>query len=278
LKLAILADIHSNLPALQAIIKDIQSWGPDRVIVAGDIINRGPSPVECLQLIRTMIESDDWVALRGNHEDYVLFHEIPDAPRSGPKFIVHLASFWTYEKLKATISMLQNLPGIYSLLDPEGQEVRITHASMGGIRDGIFPFMSDEKLRRKIGDPPILFCVGHTHIPLVRRLEDTLVVNVGSAGLPFDGDTHPSYAQLYWHKGNWEADIVRVDYDYQQAESDFFTTGYLEEAGPLAQLVLLELRQARSHLYQWAQHFQEQVLSGHISIESSVDKFLCAYS
>jgi predicted phosphodiesterase len=274
LKLAILADIHANFPALEAVLEDIQSWGPDRVIAAGDIINRGPRPMDCLELIDDKVQSDGWTILRGNHEEYVLYHEQPDASKNGPEFEVHLASFWTYKKLTAAMPMLHNLPLTYSLPDPNGEEVRITHASMGGIRDGIYPSMSDEKLRCKIGDPPVLFCVGHTHIPLVRRLEGTLVVNVGSAGLPFDSDTRPSYAQLTWRCGIWEAEIVRIQYDFQQAEDDFFTSGYLEEAGPLAFLVLLELRQARSYLYQWAHYYQQQVLAGDISMEQSVKDYL----
>jgi predicted phosphodiesterase len=277
LKLAILADVHANLHALQAIIEDVQSWGPDHVIVAGDIVNRGPRPLECLELIHNKVQADGWIILRGNHEEYVLNHEKPEAPRSGPAFDVHLASYWTYMKLSKAMPLLGRLPLIYSLPDPAGEEVRITHASMGGIRDGIFPGMSDERLRSKIGDPPVLFCVGHTHVPLIRRLDGTLIVNVGSAGLPFDGDTHPGYAQLTWRNGFWDADIVRIGYDIHETERDFFTTGYIDEAGPLAHLVLLELRHARSLLYHWAVYYQDPVTAGKITMNQSVDEFLSNY-
>jgi predicted phosphodiesterase len=274
LKLAILADVHANLPALQAVLEDINSWKPDQVIAAGDIINRGPRPLECLELIDAKVQSNAWTILRGNHEEYVLYHEQTDAPKSGPAFEVHLASFWTYKKLAAALPMLRSLPLTLSLTDPDQEEVRVTHASMGGIRDGIYPHMSDDRLRTKIGNPPVLFCVGHTHVPLVRRIDRTLVVNVGSAGLPFDGDTQPSYARLTWQRGFWDAEIVRVRYDIQQAERDFFTTGYLDEAGPLARLVLVELRQARSQLYQWAVYYQERVLAGELSMDQAVKEFL----
>lgn len=274
MKLAIFADVHSNLPALQAVIKDIQSWSPDRVIIAGDLVNRGPRPLECLELIHEKVESDGWIILRGNHEDYVLCHEQSDAPLSGPPFEVHRASYWTFEKVSAMMSVLRNLPLTLSFLDAQGEEVRVTHASMRGIRDGLYPWMPDEKIQKRLGAPPKLFCVGHTHLPFVRQLDDTLVVNVGSAGLPFDGDIRPSYARLAWRNGIWTAEIIRVNYDMQTAERDFISTGYLEEAGPLAHLVLLELQHARSQLYQWAKLFQDRVLAGEVTMNQAVEAFL----
>lgn len=274
MKIAVFADVHANLSALQAVVNDIKSWSPDCVFVAGDIVNRGPKPEECLQLINEYVKLYGWSLLYGNHEEYVLQHAKPDAPRSGPEFDVHLASYWTYKKIIDYIHMLQALPRTIQITDPQGEEVRITHASMGGIRDGIYPGMSDDKLRRKIGDHAALFCVGHTHIPLVRRVDDTLVVNVGSAGLPFDGDINVSYARLTYLNGIWDAQIIRLSYDINHAERDFFESGYLDEAGPLSRLVLLELRHARSQLYQWAAQYQELALAGDITMEQSVEEYI----
>ena len=52
MRIAVLADIHSNLRALEAVADDIERWNPDVVVVAGDIINRGPMPVECLRFVQ----------------------------------------------------------------------------------------------------------------------------------------------------------------------------------------------------------------------------------
>ena len=51
-----------------------------------------------------------------------------------------------------------------------------------------------------------------------------LVVNAGAVGLPFDGDTRASYAQLTWQCGAWHADVIRLDYDRRQAGRDFYET------------------------------------------------------
>ncbi len=147
---------------------------------------------------------------------------------------------------------------------------------MRGNRDGIYPETTNETLKVQIAHPPSLFCVGHTHRPLIRSYNGTLVVNVGSAGLPFDGDQRPSYARIIWQNGKWDADLVRVEYDVQAAERDFYYTGYLDGGGPLVQLVLIELRHACSQLYNWSRLYQEQALQGEISMDKAVQEYLAA--
>lgn len=277
MKLAVLADVHANFAALQAISAHIEAWRPDRVVVAGDLVNRGPHPAECLQFVQEKQRAQGWLLVRGNHEDYVLSNARPDAPSSGPAFEVNRPSHWTYERMNKDVSALEAMPFEQRLPTLDGKDACIVHASMRGNRDGIYPTTPDETLAAQIGDGPSLLCVGHTHIPLIRRLNGTLVVNVGSAGLPFDGNTYPAYAQLTWQDGNWEANIVRVPYDLQQAERDFYESGYLEEAGPLIDLVLIELRSARSLLFHWSAAYQARALSGEISMRASVDEFIARY-
>ena len=153
-------------------------------------------------------------------------------------------------------------------------ELRVVHASIRGNRDGIYPETSDWTLKQQLGKPPAVFCTGHTHRSLVRRLGSVLVVNAGSVGLPFDSDQRLAYAQITLSKSGWQASIIRLPYDTLQAERDFFDTGFYTDAGPLAELVLIELRQARSQLYQWAVRYQRRALDGQISMRQSVDEYL----
>jgi len=273
MKVAILADIHCNWPALQAVVEHVDSWRPDAVVVAGDMVNRGPRPRECLQFVQEKQRTQGWRLLRGNHEEYVVFHSQPDAPRSGPEFEVFRNSYWTYRQLNGDVATLAALPFAIDIADLQG-EVRVTHASMRSTRDGIYPETPDDVLRHQLGTPTDVLAVGHTHRPLIRRVDGTLVVNAGSVGLPFDGDPRASYAQVTWHGGQWHARIVRLGYDRKQAERDFFDTGYVEGAGPLARLILVELREARSQLYQWTSRYQARVLAGEMTVEAAVDAFL----
>jgi hypothetical protein len=150
---------------------------------------------------------------------------------------------------------------------------------MLGNRDGIYPETSDSALIRKIGlsvtpYPIAGICVGHTHRPLIRHLDHVLVVNAGSAGLPFDGNNRPSYAQITLQENHWRATIVRVDYNLIKAAEDFRLTGYIDDAGPLAELVLVELLEARSQLYQWAVKYQHRAMIGDLTMHESVRQFL----
>jgi len=285
MKIAVIADVHANLHALHAVVEDLDAWRPDTVIILGDLVNRGPRPAECLALVQQRACHADWRMVRGNHEDYVITNDEPNAPRSGPAFYVHQPSYWTYCRLGQDVAPLRSMSLSCQMLDPSGSEISFFHGSVLGMRDGIYPETEDDHLRQKIGlnqrspgSPPLaLFCVGHTHRPLVRRLEDSIVVNAGSAGLPFDLNTRASYARLTWRPSGWRAEIIRLEYDLRAAEADFYQTGYLAEGGPLVQLVLRELLTARSHLYTWALNYHDAALHGRIGLEESVQRHFAAY-
>ena len=274
MKLAVLADIHGNYTALQTVVAHIDAWQPDLVIVGGDVVNRGPCPLECLNFVLERQRADGWLTVRGNHEDYVIVFDDPDAPRNGPLFEIYKTAYWTYQQLGCDVSALEAMPFQQSYFTPDGAEARIVHGTMRHTRDGVFPKTTDNELRQKIAPPPKLLCVGHTHWPLIREIDETLVVNVGSAGLPFDGDPRVGYAQLTWRKGEWQAEIIRLDYDYAQAERDFFETDFMTHSGPLAPLVLNELRTARPRLYRWTVEYEAMILAGDITAEAAVERFL----
>jgi predicted phosphodiesterase len=283
MKIAVLADIHANLSALKTANDHIEIWNPDYVIIAGDIVNRGPRPLECFQFVKEKQLNYGWKLIRGNHEEYVLHNIDPKTQYTCTEVEVHRASIWTGEKLGIEVVFLKALPIQESLFGPDGREVRFVHGSMRGTRDGIYPETSDEELREKIElpnkqkenyPPPSVFCVGHTHRPLIRTLDGTTVVNAGSVGLPFDGDTRLAYAQLTWQGDSWKTKIVRLEYDRELAERDFYTSGFLEGGGPLVKLVQIELRTAQSQLYNWAAKYQKSILASKISMDASVNEYI----
>jgi predicted phosphodiesterase len=230
--------------------------------------------VECLRFVQEKQQNHGWLTTRGNHEDYVISCNDPDAPHCGPQYDIHRTGYWTYQQLNGNVASLEAMPFQQSLTAPNGSEARITHASMRGNRDGIYPETTDEELRQQIQPAPNLLCVGHTHRPLVRQIDGTLVVNTGAAGLPFDGDRRASYAQLTWQQGKWNAKVIRLDYDRQQTEQDFYQSGFMTESGALAPLILNEFHTARSRIYQWAEKYEAAVLAGEMTIEKSVEEFL----
>lgn len=278
MKIAVISDIHGNMPALKKVSDHLESWQPDQVVVNGDIVNRGPRSLDCLRFVQAKKQQDGWFALRGNHEDFVLACGQPDFPESGPQFEVMRFAHWAYQQINGDVSFLSNLPAQYRWTAPDGSEFRVTHASMKGNRDGLYHNADDATLRQQIAPAPAVFVTGHTHRPFVRQVDQTLIVNTGSVGIPFDMDLRPSYGQFTWDKAHgWQAEIVRVDYDHELIERDFVDSGFLAEAGPLTQLMLVELRKARGLIYQWGAHYEKAVLAGEMSIEESVRELLLAH-
>ncbi|MEI7771011.1 MAG: metallophosphoesterase family protein [Chloroflexales bacterium] len=277
MKIAILADIHANLAALQATIDDIDGWSPDAVIVGGDIVNRGPQSDDCLDLVLRLRDQRGWQVIAGNHEGYVLRYAVDrarhDFPTSGPRYEFSRLIGWAYGQLADRIPAIAALPEQLEIATPAGA-IRVLHASVRHNRDGVMAASSDAELRRQIDPAAAVFCVGHTHMPFVRRVDDTLVVNVGSVGLPFDGDTRAAYARLSLGHAGWGAAIRRVDYDLAATERVFVHGGAMESIGPMAEIMLRELQTGTSLMFDFLPRYDGPIHSGEISMANAVRDFL----
>ena len=275
MKIAALGDIHGNYQALVAVLDDIESWQPDLVIVLGDIINRGPRSRECLHLVLEKLDDPDWKIIRGNHEGYVMRFDDPDYFRSGPDFELRKVIYWTYQSLSADdMKAVTNLPEEISLKTEDGSLIQGLHASRLGDRVGIYPDTPDEDLF-KLADPNAdLFLVGHTHQPFIRRWEQSLVINIGSVGLPFDGDTRPSYARIINDSEGWKGKIIRLDYDQKAAEEDFFSSGFVPDGGEIADLILAEIQLGWPQLSKFFKRFETPIREEKISMREAVKKHM----
>lgn len=270
MKIAVLSDIHGFWPALEATADHIAQWRPDVVIVNGDIINRGPSSARCWDFVRQAQVEAGWLVTRGNHEDYVTQY-LPGFPADDP----HVLSQWTFDHMSQTaVQELAALPLQISIPHPSGGEVRAVHASMRGTRYGIWHHSPVEEVRSQIAPPPAVFATGHVHYPFVRQLDNTLIVNSGSAGTVCDhGDTRATYAQIVWQHGRWSAEIARVPYDRAQAERDFQMSGMLE-AVPIAQLVFLEWKSGWPIFTVWGRDGRWPEMERSVGTAAAVANFL----
>lgn len=276
MKIAVLSDIHGNVPALQTAVADIEAWHPDKVVVNGDVVNRGPRSDDCLALVLEKHKSEGWHLLRGNHEEFVVSCAKPDAATTGPQHEINLFAHWALNQIGQTCAMaFENWAEVFSWTAPDGSEFRVTHASMGNNRRGIFRRMKDAEIRKLIAPPPAVFVTSHTHEPLIRRVDETQVVNIGAVGSPFDGDRRLSYGRFTWttHSG-WTSEVRRLDYDFDKIERDYVESGFLAEAGPFTQLMLVELRRAGGLFFRWAKRYHQQTLAGEVALEASVREIL----
>ena len=292
MKVAILSDIHGNFPALQAVTTDIETWGAGEVIVNGDIVNRGPKPLECWSFVQGKRRDAGWRITRGNHEDYVIKHAraVPDAEHVGIRAEINKNSLWTYQQLDGSVADLAALPDVVRLFGENGRfsqnsnELRATHASMRGNQDCVWPAQhdvcptsNDDAVRQQIGtSPPALFVTSHIHLAHKRQIGETTVINTGSAGCHCYGDPRASYVQAVFQNGAWEAEIVRVPYDMAQTERDYHDSGFLTDAGAGAggRLLFHEWKSALPILTEWRRHYEVEVIAGRMGLETAVSQFL----
>jgi putative phosphoesterase len=276
MKIAVLADIHANLLAFEAVLDDVERWQADRVIVAGDSVNRGPQSVECLALLRRLARERGWLVMQGNHEEYLLRydrdHHKPDFPRSGPRYEVMRTIIWTYQHMAGDVAEFVTWPTALDFEFSEAGRFSVRHASTLNNRDGLLRQHTDEHLRERIVQATV-FCTGHTHMPFVRIVDETMVVNVGSVGLPFDGDTRAAYARLTYEKARWRAEIVRLPYDLAGALRAFDASGLAEGVGDIGPIMRRELATGQSIMFDFVNEFHHAILANEITIAEAARLF-----
>ncbi|MCP4427104.1 MAG: metallophosphoesterase family protein, partial [Chloroflexi bacterium] len=162
--------------------------------------------------------SANWQMVQGNHETYVVGYARDDGEGDGRSSGINQPSCWTYQQLNGDISAIAAWPHHRAFFAPDGSEVYLTHASRRGNRDSILPHTPIEKVRRQIAPAPSLFLTAHIHHAFIRQVDETLVVNSGSAGQHCYGETRASYAQVTWRQGRWQAQLVHLDYDMVQTD------------------------------------------------------------
>lgn len=270
MKIAVLADIHANIRALEAVADALRVRSPDAVFVAGDFINRGPMPRACHDFIEGMRAVSGWRVIRGNHEDYVLSER--SAANGRPEWVTQLCSHsvWTCRQMGDALDVVASLPHEIEIVTEDGQTVRCVHASMRGTRVGLYDDMDDEEMHELIAPPPDVLIVGHTHQPFIRRINRRVVLNAGSVGMPFDGDTRASFGWLEYAHGHWHAEIVRMPYDRAAADRDFSASGFLDGAGPLAAIIHREFLRARPFVSRWHRDYEAAVSSGRMTMAESM--------
>lgn len=215
LRAALVADIHSNLQALEVVAARIEELTVDIVICAGDIVGYGARPNECCATVKKMSS----LAVYGNHEVAALTGDViwmnPHAAK---------AAAWTSKALtKDSRSYLSTL-GLEGRLLLGEQRVAVYHGSVDSAIEYVFEDQAgDSLLERAKCD---ILVLGHTHVPYIRRLRGGLIVNPGSVGQPRDRDPRASFGVL--ETDGPECRIERVAYDASAAWKDILDAGLPE--------------------------------------------------
>jgi putative phosphoesterase len=212
---AIFSDVHGNLPALEAVLSDIEGQCVDKILHCGDLVGYGPFPNEVLNLIR----SRGIMGVMGNYDDGVGFErddcgcEYRDEKQ---RLLGHRSLDWTKAHVtRENKEFLRSLPR--ELRFSQGAfEVLLTHGSPRRINEYLYEDRPVKTFSRllEVGGCNVLVC-GHTHLPYHKVIDDKHVVNVGSLGKPKDGDPRATYALLTLIEG-LGVDFRRVSYDVER--------------------------------------------------------------
>ena len=209
MRVLILSDIHANPWALRAVEADAGSV--DRILFAGDAVNYGPAPGACVD----WLDRHGVIGVRGNHDHAVAFAVDPKASPAKEPLALAMRD-WTRDQLDPIqAGWLLKLP---RKLDCHlaGMKFVLVHGTPVDplydyrLQPGVSERLLDELLA---GVKANVLVVGHTHLPLLRRHGDLIVVNPGSVGQPLDGDPRAAYA--VWEDGAMM--LHRVEYDRAEA-------------------------------------------------------------
>lgn len=218
MKLGLVADIHANLPALRAVVDELDRTGVDTVLAAGDFTGYYCDVNEVIDLVRHR----GWIAVRGNHDEFVLGLREPDAQRSGAYRVA-----WSSSVLESRHRQwLQGLPERREV-ELGGRSLILCHGSPWKVDEYVYPTRADWSAFDELDVDAVI--MGHTHHPLRRQARHALLLNPGSCGQPRDWDPRAAFMTL--DLTTLASELHRVEYDVAALQARLREQGLAE--GPV---------------------------------------------
>jgi putative phosphoesterase len=232
-RVAVITDIHGNLPALEAALSAIESMDVDAIYCGGDLVGYGPHPNE----VCALAEDRAIPTIYGNY-DYAIGRDLQDcgcAYRDQHDHELGQKSIeWTLAHTDArSKEFMRGLP--FDLrFELAGKRIRLVHGSPRKVNEYLFePPEKPERLYERIAGlaEANVLVFGHTHRPWVHEYGGVLFVNCGSVGKPKDGDPRAGFAVLEAAGGVVVASIERVEYDAGSVAREVAAAGLPAEYG-----------------------------------------------
>ncbi|MGH2516373.1 MAG: metallophosphoesterase family protein, partial [Ktedonobacterales bacterium] len=218
-KLAAIYDIHGNLPALEAVLTEIEREHPDLIVVGGDIVS-GPFPPATLE--RLLALEDHVRFIRGNADREVVAAFDGSPLESNVPREVQEATIWTAHQLKQSHrDVLASLPEQVTLPVDGLGDVLFCHGSPRSDEEIITKATPEARLREILEgvEQDVIVC-GHTHMQFDRRIAEKRVVNAGSVGMPY------GTSGAYWLLLGPQIELRRTTYDLERAAAQIRASGY----------------------------------------------------
>ena len=273
-RLAVLSDIHGNLPALEAVISDLKDFNVDHVIVPGDVIGFGPFS---RQTAETVIKNG-WSVIRGNNEYFLIDYKTPRAPTEWNDPVQFAPTAWLDKQFNQKLkTLIASWPDTLNLRFRDAPPIQVFHGTPDSPWDSIYWTLTDEEIEKLLFNIEADYVIcGHTHLPMDRQSGRWRIFNPGSVGVPIDGIFSASYMILEGNEQGWMATFRRIPFDYDAIFEEFEKSGYNKESGPIGQLVVEIYKTARPLLgfLKWREIQRPNSLLSH----ELVDEFLTNYN
>jgi predicted phosphodiesterase len=240
IRLALLSDIHSNLPAFEAVLDDLKAFAPDNIVVAGDVVNWGPFSAQVMD--RLLMEQ--CIVIRGNNELYLTDWQTERMPDHWRNFA--LPPFTLAQLSTEHIDTIATWPDTLSLRFPGAPAVRVVHGSARSAFEPIYSTTSvDDAALMLDGVTETTVLAAHSHLVVDRQIGRWHLINAGSVGNPLDGDLRASYMILERNANGWRAVLRKVPFDTERLYREFERTGFVEQCGVVGHLVVKEYHTAQ---------------------------------
>lgn len=242
-KLAILSDIHGNLPALEAVISDLKNFEVDHVVVPGDVINFGPFSRQVAELV---IEKG-WAVMRGNNEYFLIDYGTPRAPAEWSDPIQFAPTAWLNRQFDQKLqTLIASWPDTLNLRFKDAPPIQVFHGTPGSPWDSIYSTLTEAEIEKLLCNIEADYVIcGHTHLSMDRQSGRWRIFNPGSVGIPLDGMFSASYMLLEGHEQGWNSTFRRIPFDYEPIFEEFERSGYNRECGPIGRLTVEVYKTAR---------------------------------
>jgi putative phosphoesterase len=216
MRILLLADIHANWPALQAIQEP-----HDVCVCLGDLVDYGLEPAPCIDWVRRNAH----LVVRGNH-DHAVAQDVRVNGRTGFKYLTGVTRPITRERLgEDDMRYLSRLPLTRTVTFGDTRFLFV-HATPRDPMDEYAPADPEFWARRLADVEADVVCVGHTHQQYVLEVGGKLVINPGSVGQPRDGDPRAAYAVIEDNR----VDQKRIDYPIEDAVRVILESSLPEQA------------------------------------------------
>lgn len=220
MRIAVLSDLHGNLPALEAVWADIKLTRPDLTVCLGDLSFKGPWPGECVAFMRDL----GIPCVHGNTDLGLLDAAgrlTPDRLPAGwrrPEGILPYYQWHLARLSEADLGFLEGLPSEHRIA-ADGQNLLCVHANPRDCLAGIVPCSAAAEIADlTAGEEADWLVMGHVHQAFAFRFGGRWLVNTGAVGFSLDRDWRASYALV--DTGAASVTLRRVEYSIEQAVSE----------------------------------------------------------